>query len=207
MLIVVHVTASTPGATAPSRPAVGRSWWPQASRHDAARRRDGRRLRSRTQMRAPARCRRAPGPDDLRASAGTIGRHRALASWEAAATRSMLLSMLLGTPASAAAWDNHFCFRPRRESSASGAALPSRSCAAVAVDRGRTARGRSSLGAIARRPRRGHVRAAARCRRPPSLTRHAAGVPCRPAAAQQWDPLPRRPTDDRGDRDRHARRR
>jgi hypothetical protein len=37
------------------------------------------------------------------------------------------------------------------------------------------------------RPRRGHVRAAARCRRPPSLTRHAAGVPRRSAAAQQGD--------------------
>ena len=56
-----------------------------------------------------------------------------------------------------------------------------------------------------RRPRRGHVRAAARCRRPPSLTRHAAGLPCRPAAAQQGDPLPRRPADGRGDRRRHAR--
>jgi hypothetical protein len=60
---------------------------------------------------------------------------------------------------------------------------------------------------VIRRPRRGHVRAAARCRRPPSLTRHAAGLPCRPAAAQQGDPLPRRPTNRRGDRRRHARRR
>ena len=56
-------------------------------------------------------------------------------------------------------------------------------------------------------PRRGHVRAAARCRRPPSLTRHAAGVPCRPAAAQQGDALPRGSADDRGDRHRDAPRR
>ena len=33
-----------------------------------------------------------------------------------------------------------------------------------------------------RLPRRGYVRAAARCRRPPSLTRHPAGLPRRPAA-------------------------
>src|SRR5829696_3644747 len=47
-------------------------------------------------------------------------------------------------------------------------------------------------------PRRGHVRAAARCRRAPSLTRHAAGVPRRPTAAQQGDALPRGSADDRG---------
>jgi integrase len=41
-------------------------------------------------------------------------------------------------------------------------------------------------------PEEGHVRAAARCRRPPLLTRHAAGLPCRPRAAQQGDPLPGR---------------
>ena len=44
-----------------------------------------------------------------------------------------------------------------------------------------------------RRPRRGHARAAARCRRPPSLTRHAAGLPRRPPAAQQGDALPADP--------------
>src|SRR3954454_15249175 len=38
---------------------------------------------------------------------------------------------------------------------------------------------------VIRRPRRDHVRAAARCRRPPALTRHVAALPCRPAAAQQ----------------------
>ena len=38
------------------------------------------------------------------------------------------------------------------------------------------------------------------CRWPPSLTRDAAGVPRRPAAAQQGNPLPRRSADDRGDR-------
>ena len=69
----------------------------------------------------------------------------------------------------------------------------------------RVERGQSRCGI--RRPRRGHVRAAARCRRPPSLTRHAAGVPRRPAAAQQGDPLPRGPANDRGDRRRHAPRR
>ena len=44
-----------------------------------------------------------------------------------------------------------------------------------------------------RRPRRGHVRAAAPCRRPPSLARHAAGIPRRKAAAQQGDALPADP--------------
>jgi len=39
---------------------------------------------------------------------------------------------------------------------------------------------------------------------PPSLTRHAAGLPRGPAAAQQGNALPRRPTHDRGDRDRDA---
>ena len=53
-------------------------------------------------------------------------------------------------------------------------------------------------------PEDGHVRADARCRRPPSLARHAAGLLCRPAAAQQGDPLPGRPAADRGDRRRHA---
>jgi hypothetical protein len=57
---------------------------------------------------------------------------------------------------------------------------------------------------VIRRPRRGHVRAVARCRRPPSLARHAAGVSRRSAAAQQGDALPGRPTEDRGDRRRHA---
>ena len=71
---------------------------------------------------------------------------------------------------------------------------------------GRTARGEERSVRF-RYPRRGHVRAAARCRRPPSLARHAAGLPRRPAAAQQGDPLPGGPTDDRGDRDRHAKRR
>ena len=50
-------------------------------------------------------------------------------------------------------------------------------------------------------PEEGHVRAVARCRRPPALTRHAAGVPRRPAAAQQGDPLPSRPTHGRPGRD------
>ena len=53
----------------------------------------------------------------------------------------------------------------------------------------------------------GHVRADARCRRPPSLTCDAAGVPRRPAAAQQGDALSRGSADDRGDRDGHAPRR
>ena len=51
------------------------------------------------------------------------------------------------------------------------------------------------------------VRAAARCRRPPPLTGDAAGVPCRSAAAQQGNALPRRSAHDRGDRHRHAPRR
>ena len=53
-------------------------------------------------------------------------------------------------------------------------------------------------------PRRGHVRAAARCRRPPPLTGDAAGVPRRSAAAQQGNALPRGSADDPGDRDRDA---
>ena len=72
---------------------------------------------------------------------------------------------------------------------------------------GRTAPAEEQPRCRIRRPRRGHVRAAARCRRPPSLTRHAAGVPRRPAAAQQGDALPGRPADDRGDRHRDAPRR
>jgi hypothetical protein len=62
---------------------------------------------------------------------------------------------------------------------------------------------RSSLG-TSPNPRSGHVRAAARCRRPSSLARHAAGVSRWSAAAQQGDALPGRPTEDRGDRRRHA---
>jgi hypothetical protein len=58
-----------------------------------------------------------------------------------------------------------------------------------------------------RLPRRDHARAVARCRRPPSLTRHPGGVPRRPAAPQQGDALPRRPTHDPGDRHRDAPRR
>ena len=69
---------------------------------------------------------------------------------------------------------------------------------------GRTAPAAEQSRCRIRHPRRGHVRAAARCRRPPSLTRHPAGVPRRPAAAQQGNPLPRRPADDRGDRRGHA---
>ena len=65
---------------------------------------------------------------------------------------------------------------------------------------------RSSLG-TSPNPRRDHVRAVARCRRPPSLARHAAGVPRGSPAAQQGDALPGRPADDRGDRDRDAPRR
>jgi site-specific recombinase XerD len=42
-------------------------------------------------------------------------------------------------------------------------------------------------------PRRDHVRAAARCRRPSPLTRHPAGVPRWAAAAQQGDALPADP--------------
>src|SRR5215217_2758795 len=64
------------------------------------------------------------------------------------------------------------------------------SYAAVTVRR-RAARRGASVGF--RYPRRGHVRADARCRRPPSLTGHAAGVPRRPAAAQQRDALPADP--------------
>jgi hypothetical protein len=81
------------------------------------------------------------------------------------------------------------------------------SCTEVAVGRRarRSLRGASS--GVIRRPRRGHVRAVARCRRPPPLTRDAAGVPRRKAAAQQGGALPRRPTDDRGDHCRPARRR
>jgi hypothetical protein len=71
---------------------------------------------------------------------------------------------------------------------------------------GRTAVAGSRLGASPT-PEEGHVRAAARGRRPSSLTRHHAGVPRRPAAAQQGNPLPRGPADDRGDHRRHAPRR
>ena len=85
--------------------------------------------------------------------------------------------------------------------------VPLSTCAAVALGRGRTARGEEQSRGVTERPRRGHVRAAARCRRPPSLTRHAAGVPRRPAAAQQGDALSRGSADDRGDRDRDAPRR
>jgi hypothetical protein len=70
----------------------------------------------------------------------------------------------------------------------------------------RTVRRRSSLGGCPT-PERGHVQAVGRCRRPPSLTGHDAGVPCRPAAAQQGDALPGRPAADRGDRRGHAPRR
>ena len=108
-------------------------------------------------------------------------------------------------PVSVVARTTRCCFRPaarievarakrrtyaRRAGLAAGAPLPPR----------------SSLG-TSPNPRRGHVRAAARCRRPPSLTRDAAGVPRRPAAAQQGDALPGRPADDRGDRDGDAPRR
>ena len=57
------------------------------------------------------------------------------------------------------------------------------------------------------RPEEGSCPSFARCRRPPSLARHAAGVPPRPSAAQQGDALPGRPADDRGDRDGDAPRR
>ena len=80
-------------------------------------------------------------------------------------------------------------------------------CAAVGIGRRAHRCREEQPRCVIRRPRRGHARAAARCRRPPSLTGHAAGLPRRPAAAQQGDALPRRPTDDRGDRRRHAARR
>src|SRR6187200_2853688 len=57
---------------------------------------------------------------------------------------------------------------------------------------GRSDREGSSLDAVSD-ARGGIMSAAARCRRPPSLTRHVAGLPRRPAAAQQGDPLPADP--------------
>jgi hypothetical protein len=53
--------------------------------------------------------------------------------------------------------------------------------AAAAVGGGRAAAGGEQARARLRLPRRGYVRAAARCRRPPSLTHDAAGIPPRPA--------------------------
>ena len=98
------------------------------------------------------------------------------------------------------------CFAWRRGTRSRPSAVP-RSCAAVAVGRRARRCWRGAARCVIQRPRRGHVRAAARCRRPPSLTRHAAGVPRRSAAAQQGDALPSRPTHDRGDRHRDAPRR
>ena len=67
---------------------------------------------------------------------------------------------------------------------------------------GRMARGGEQARVRLRVPRRGYVRAAARCRRPPSLTGDAAGVSRRSAAAQQGNALPGGSADDRGDRHR-----
>ena len=94
-----------------------------------------------------------------------------------------------------------------RRDSASRARTSRPRCAAVVLPRRATRAQEEQPRCVIRCPRRDHVRAAARCRRPPSLTRHAAALPCRPAAAQQGDPLPRRPSNRRGDRRRHARRR
>jgi hypothetical protein len=69
-----------------------------------------------------------------------------------------------------------------------------RSCCEAVVLGRRAHRCRRGVGQP--RASRGHARAAARCRRPPTLTRHAAGLPCRPTATQQADPLPRRPADE-----------